>query len=221
MPGPVSSAPRIQIVCEILHCTPASYRRVPWKNGRGVTEELALWPPGAVFERGDFDWRISKARVAEPGPFSVFQGYERILVVTEGAGLVLSHGDHAPRERLRPLEPWRFAGEWPTTGAIPDGPIADFNVLFRRGVVDADVQVLRLGLRRAREVLSASHVFAHVLRGIAVLRVAGEEEPFGLQAGDSLWIREARTEEELDLAGNSETTVALLVRIRRAGDAGP
>ena len=48
---------------EILHQTSADSRRVPWRNGRGTTEELAIWPAGATLERGDFDWRISKARV--------------------------------------------------------------------------------------------------------------------------------------------------------------
>lgn len=201
---------------EILHCTPASYRRVRWKNGRGVTEELALWPPGAAFERGDFDWRISQASVAEAGPFSVFPGYERILVVTEGDALVLAHGERAPRQRLRLLEPSRFSGDGPTTAELPHGPVADFNVLYRRRVVDAEVQVLKLGRRRARETLSAEHLFAHCLRGSAVARVAGEEEPFQLKAGESVWARGVGREEELDLAGTSEATIVLLVRVRRA-----
>ncbi|MBM3986021.1 MAG: hypothetical protein FJ296_10095, partial [Planctomycetes bacterium] len=70
----------------------ADARRVPWRNGRGVTEELALAPPGASFERGDFDWRVARATVAQAGPFSAFPGFERVLVVVQGAGLRLEHG---------------------------------------------------------------------------------------------------------------------------------
>ena len=38
-------------------------RVLPWKNGRGTTTELALWPADARFERGEFDWRLSIAPV--------------------------------------------------------------------------------------------------------------------------------------------------------------
>src|SRR5258708_2763617 len=72
--GP-STKRRIPAVLQIRQLTPADARRVPWKNGRGVTDELALWPPGASFERGDFDWRIACAGVDAAGPFSAFPGF--------------------------------------------------------------------------------------------------------------------------------------------------
>src|SRR5688500_12512282 len=99
---------------EVLQLRARDAKRVPWKNGRGMTTELALWPPGASLERGDFDWRISKASFDTAGPFSTFAGCERILIVTRGAGVLLDHGDQAARARVRRLEPYRFSGEWPT-----------------------------------------------------------------------------------------------------------
>ena len=69
---------------EVLHLSRDDARRVPWKNGRGATEELALWPRDSRFEQDDFEWRISKAVVDESGPFSMFPGFERILVVLRG-----------------------------------------------------------------------------------------------------------------------------------------
>ena len=198
---------------EVLHLAPDDARRVPWKNGRGVTEELALFPEHASFERGDFSWRISKAAVDADGAFSSFPGFERILVVTRGAGLVLTHGDEASRARLRALEPYRFSGDWSTEGALVRGPVSDFNVIFRRDVVEAEVEVLRLGRRRALETADAAHVFAHALVGGVTARVTGEEEPFELDEGDSLWIRKARTTEEFELAGSVEGCVVLLVRV--------
>ncbi|MFN9927385.1 MAG: HutD family protein, partial [Phenylobacterium sp.] len=50
---------------------------VPWKNGGGITRELAVWPPGASFD--DFVWRVSMAEVHQDGPFSSFPGVDRIL----------------------------------------------------------------------------------------------------------------------------------------------
>lgn len=201
---------------EVLQLNAADARRVPWKNGRGVTEELALAPDGATFERGDFDWRISKAGIDADGAFSSFPGFERILVVTHGEGLVLDHGADAHRARLRPLEPLRFSGDWSTHAALVRGPVRDFNVLFRRDVVEASVEVLRLGRRRALETADAPDVFAFMVGGTCRARVTGEEEAFELASGDSLWVREARAHDELELAGSAPDCVVLLVRVRCA-----
>ncbi len=201
---------------EVLHLTRDDARRVPWKNGRGVTEELALFPDRAAFERGDFDWRVSKAAVDADGAFSSFPGFERILVVTHGEGLVLAHGDDASRVRLRALEPYRFSGDWSTEGTLVRGAVSDVNVIFRRGAVDAQVEVLRLGRRRALETAEAPQVFVHVLAGGATARVTGEEEAFELDEGDSLWVREARAHDEVELAGAADGCVVIVARVRRA-----
>jgi len=199
---------------DIQHLRLADARRRPWKNGRGTTVELALWPADADFERGTFAWRVSRARVETPGPFSSFPGFERVLLATSGAGLELSHGELAPRARLRTLEPYRFSGDWPTSAELVGGPVDDFNVVARRAAWEADVQVLRLGRRRAREAPAAEHVLAHLVRGVARARVSGEDEPYELEAGDTLWARGLGAGDELDLAGASDDALALLVRLR-------
>jgi uncharacterized protein len=197
---------------EVLQLRAAEAKRLPWKNGRGTTEELALWPAGASLARGDFDWRISKASFDQPGPFSAFPGCERILVVTRGEGLVLEHGDHAARARVRRLEPYRFSGDWPTAAELVGGAVHDFNVIFQRERVAADVLVWRLHARRALETLEPGHAFLHVLTGSLVARVGGEEEPFELAVGESLWARALAREEALEVHG-SDDAEAVLVRI--------
>lgn len=196
---------------EVLQLGPEDARRVPWKNGRGTTSEHALWPATASFERGDYDWRLSSATVESAGPFSPFPGCERILTVTSGAGLVLEHGGDAPRTRLRRMEPYRFSGDWITQATLVAGPIADFNVILRRGRARAQVAPLALGARRARELLRTPQVFAHVLGGAVVARVTGEEEPFELGPGASLWLRGLAGGEELELAGRTRESELLIV----------
>jgi environmental stress-induced protein Ves len=39
----------------------------PWKNGGGVTREVAAFPAGAGLDA--FVWRVSIADVAQAGPF--------------------------------------------------------------------------------------------------------------------------------------------------------
>jgi environmental stress-induced protein Ves len=210
MPREVSFAEK-KPAREVLRLARGDARSVPWKNGRGTTTELALWPAEARFERGEFDWRLSIAPVDEPGPFSSFPGVERILTVTQGAGLVLVHGADAPRARLRRLEPYRFSGDWSTTAELPYGPITDFNVLFRPARVRAEVQALALGARRTRETLRTAHAFLHVLAGELGARVTGEEQPFELAAGESLWLRGLTGGEELALEGRTKECELVIV----------
>jgi hypothetical protein len=56
-----------------------------WKNGGGVTREVAAYPPGAGL--ADFAWRVSFAEVGEGGPFSVFEGADRIITLVAGRGI--------------------------------------------------------------------------------------------------------------------------------------
>lgn len=168
-----------------------------------------MWPPGASFERGDFDWRISKAAVVEAGPFSAFPGFDRVLVVTDGDALLLSHDDAAPRVRVEPLAPYRFDGGRPTSAELTGAPVRDFNVIARRGRARADVRVVRRG--SAGETLTAGHAFLHVVGGAAVARVAGSE--FRLATGDSLWLRDVADGERLECDGAAVALLAFLASV--------
>jgi hypothetical protein len=191
----------------------ADARRMPWRNGRGFTDELALEPRGASLERGDLHWRISLARVTDNGAFSSFPGCERILVLLDGGALSLEHGEHAPRTRVRTLEPYRFSGHWPTRATLLGEPASDFNVIYRPERARVDVEVLRVGTRRARLSLDAPIAFLHLPRGSAVARVTGEEEALRLTTGDSLSMSKLSPGDELELLGERDDTLALLVRI--------
>ena len=78
-------------------------RAVPWKNGGGVTRELAVHE-----QDGCMVWRLSLADIAQSGPFSAFPGLARIHCVVEGAGHTLSN--ESTRLEARPLEPLCFDG---------------------------------------------------------------------------------------------------------------
>ena len=43
----------------------SNYVTVPWKNGGGLTREILKVPADA----DAFDWRLSLATIAAPGPF--------------------------------------------------------------------------------------------------------------------------------------------------------
>lgn len=188
-------------------------RRVPWKNGRGETHELLLWPEGTSFERGDFDWRVSAARVESDGPFSTFAGFDRTLVITAGPGLILDHGQDAPRARVRALEPYRFSGDWNTGAKLVGGPVSDFNVMTRRGEFRAEVLAAGLGVRTLREQLGARFAVVHSLGGELGLRISGEEDGLMLEAGDSVLLAEFGAADEIEIVGRSPASAVILARL--------
>jgi environmental stress-induced protein Ves len=119
---------------------PAALRTpVAWKNGGGVTREIAAFPRGA--DLSHFDWRISTAEVRSGGPFSAFPDIERILCVLEGELTLSVQGQ--PTVRLsKGSAPFAFAGDVPAQ-AEPHGRIVvDLNVMARRGRYVAAVRHL-------------------------------------------------------------------------------
>ncbi|NBN77617.1 HutD family protein [Microvirga tunisiensis] len=105
-------------------------RAMPWKNGGGITHEIAVRPPDAGFET--FDWRLSMAEVASDGPFSAFPGIDRTLALMTGAGIRLCLADGGEIRVDAPGAPARFDGEMACEGRLIDGPILDLNVMTRR-----------------------------------------------------------------------------------------
>ena len=146
---------------------PASTRRAqPWKNGGGVTREIAAQPPGA--DLASFDWRISTATVATAGPFSQFPGVDRALLVLDG-GLALRI-DGAEPQVLKPGDdPLAFPGDVPVEADLMAGPVTDLNIMVRRGAWTARVQ--RIAVTRPISLAAAGEVQVAVALGD--LKVAG------------------------------------------------
>lgn len=111
----------------------------PWKNGGGMTREVAAYPVGASLDT--FVWRVSVADVEQPGPFSTFAGIDRTLVLLAGAGMRL-HERSGPTQTLTaPLSIARFDGEASLHAELLDGATRDFNLMVRRDCARAELQV--------------------------------------------------------------------------------
>ena len=116
------------------------FRKMPWANGGGVTTELFV----RTDERsGRILWRLSMAGVDTDGPFSHFAGYDRILVLMEGQGLRLSHGDRTEQFLSRVYDLARFPGDADTHATLTEGPVQDFNVIADRATFGTAVTVLQ------------------------------------------------------------------------------
>lgn len=135
----------------------AALPATPWKNGGGTTREIVCQPPGADMD--SFDWRVSIATIAAAGPFSAFPGVDRVIMLLDGAGVHLQ-GDGVDH-RLDTLgQPFAFSGEVALGCELLGGASTDFNVMVRRGRVQAAVRLLT-----AAEDISASSGLLLALRG--------------------------------------------------------
>lgn len=153
----------------------SSIRPEPWRNGGGVTREIARHPRGA--SDGSWDWRVSIAEVGKAGDFSAFPGMERVISVIDGELLVLTvDGEEHAMERYRPF---RFSGDAVSSSALPTGDIRDLNVIARRGAFKGYLSILELSKKRAHPVFEGQ--LAILLEGKASVAEERGEESGGEQ----------------------------------------
>lgn len=122
---------------------PAGYRRIPWKNGRG--ELVVIDGEGAgAWDNGGVAWHFGRTAIVEDGPFSDYSGYERLQVVTEGAGLVLV-GPGCEVDLRGALRPQRYDGGLPLRTRLENGPVEVVNLIAQRARFDIDLRVGEAG----------------------------------------------------------------------------
>jgi hypothetical protein len=162
----------------------------PWKNGGGVTREVAACPAHAGLDA--FVWRVSIADVAQAGPFSRFAGIDRTLVLLSGAGMVLDEVDALnvvkSHTLTQALDIARFDGEAHIDARLVDGATRDFNLMVRRDAAQGEVEVWRRESQQSTQrTLSADVALLFCASG-SVTVTPGDTEPQPLETGDTLRI---------------------------------
>lgn len=103
---------------------------VPWKNHGGSTRTILSLPVGADLDR--FAWRVSAATISRDGPFSVFPGVERKIMLLTGDGVRLS-GTHVEHRLDVPGVPFAFDGVEQISCSLLGRPSLVLNSMVRRG----------------------------------------------------------------------------------------
>jgi environmental stress-induced protein Ves len=105
---------------------PKHFLTTQWSGG--TTTQLYIFPPNATYAAGDFELRISTAKVeVAESTFTALPGIDRKLMILEGAITITHEGQYS--KHLKPFEVDEFSGDWKTTAI---GTCTDFNVMCTR-----------------------------------------------------------------------------------------
>ena len=177
--GGMSTKPVLSAATRIL--PRVDYRRERWRNGLGWTREILRVP-----DTDDWQVRLSIAEIEQDAAFSSFPGIERELVLLQGEGLRLRFADGALHTLLPPHDRLRFAGEAQVSGELVDGLTHDFNLMWRRDAVDAELLHRPLVGSMLFFTEPAVAWAIHLLSGHAAFD--GEPVLPPMEAGDTAWL---------------------------------
>jgi environmental stress-induced protein Ves len=120
------------------HLLANEYTSMPWKNGRGITREVAK-----SYGDNGLIWRLSSADITQDGAFSNFPNLSRILIVTIGMGVRLID-TYTDTKMLASLhKPTLFSGDQSIEAQLMNGPIQNFNVIYDPTKTKSSVYILR------------------------------------------------------------------------------
>ncbi len=188
-----------------LRLVPAhEYRRERWRNGSGWTREILRSPDTG----DDWDWRMSIAEIEQDGPFSQFSGIDRQLVLLNGHGMRLRFDDGEVIEVQPPHGRVRFAGERIASGELNDGPTHDFNLMWRRDRIDAELWHRPLVGLMMLFVEPGEQWAVHVLSGHA--QASNDAHRASAAMGDTLLFSAETTRARFPLDGGGEVLVIQL-----------
>jgi uncharacterized protein len=157
------------------------YREKPWKNGGGLTREIAVAFSDA--EGKSVLWRVSLAMIDRDGPFSEFRGYDRTIVALDPDPVELDvDGNMIVLERGHPHE---FPGEAQVACRLRGGATRDLNAMTLRSAFVHDVEIVT---STQRFVLDDDEIaFVYAIDGTAAV----ENQP--CETGDTIWLQEVET----------------------------
>jgi environmental stress-induced protein Ves len=108
----------------------ADHVQMRWKNGAGTSLEIASGGvPGEPF-----DWRLSLARIEQPGRFSNYDGYDRVTALVEGAGFTLQCAGATELEFMQVGQCHAYPGAVQYGCVLHAGACTDLNLIARRGL---------------------------------------------------------------------------------------
>ena len=195
----------------------ADYPALPWKNGRGVARQIAVFPAGAGYET--LDWQVSRPTIERDTPFSKLPGLDRQLMLVSGKGLILRDSTASKIEsdfeqRIdHPLEPFAFRGDWAVDCVLTDGPVEVLNVMTRRGRCGARIEIREVGAPALARKPADETLIVYAADPLTAYGIWGEE---GIRPDDSILIDEQEATEIAVASAGMPRARVVLIRVGRA-----
>jgi uncharacterized protein len=123
------------------------FREGRWRNGMGVSWDIASDTPGAE----DFSWRFATARIERDVPFSVYPGVDRIFTLIAGDGLTLDFKTGLRLAVEKRFLPHPFACDVESFCHLHGGPCMALNLFVRREQWTASADILSSGAEIAHD----------------------------------------------------------------------
>jgi len=170
-----------------------------WKNGQGSTSQIAIHPKSAAFPEGSFAWRVSTAAITGKSSFSKFPGYQRILLVCGGHGILFNG------KKQFPFIPILFSGDEDVDCSLVKDPVQDLGIIYDPKKVAVEVEIHTLKPKERAQILleEGTHFLFNPVGSIQT--PAGQLGP-----KDTLYVVDEEDDFELDL---SVTEITKLVRL--------
>lgn len=190
----------------------ARQTEMPWKNGGGTTREI--WK---AEDSAGMLWRASIATIHQSGPFSLFEGCDRIITLIAGNPVALdfADGEHLTLEMFAPQT---FSCDRPVSATIA-GTSHDLNLIWRR---DAAAVAHRAGTIHGSIAMALPPAHWHLIvacGGTVTVDAGGRTET--LEDGAALLFGRRRDPEPLDLTLSADNGVVLAFGITEKSTPSP
>jgi hypothetical protein len=168
-----------------------AYTSMPWRNGAGITREIAREPA----QGESFAWRLSLASLQANGPFSPYSGYQRCVVLVDGHGFRLQFAGAGTKTLAARGDHALFAGSAAVSCELLDGPCTDLSLIVHDPGTIASVTRLAISAEQSMVVTAGKLRVLFALQGAIKCRArdpsnpsASSGEPFELNAQDTLLV---------------------------------
>lgn len=137
----------------------SNFNKMPWKNGKGSTNEIFIYPPSSTLAKNDFSYRLSSAPIEQDTVFSLFPSKQRLLTTVKGAGFKLNSDEYEKFEIAN------FSGDEKTECELLKGPVLDFGIIYDPKKVKIQAKVLHLKADFNFSIAAENDYFITVLGG--------------------------------------------------------
>jgi environmental stress-induced protein Ves len=133
----------------MIHIPQSSFTKGTWRNGRGVSWDIASDQP---FGAHSFGWRFAVAEIAASGPFSHYKNTDRLFTLIAGDGVDLAFEGGKTLAVHQGFVPHHFACDIATICTLRDGTAKALNLFTARYAYQAIATVVDVnGLMKVPE----------------------------------------------------------------------